>query len=147
MNYQFVCKVRYTKTDDDGKLKRVAEEFMVHAPTFGGAEEEIYLHLGESIKGEFLVEAIKKVNFHDIFVHDDPFGDWFEVNVKYVSSDENTGKDKKVSNKFLTTAENAKDAYSKVYEILNDQLFDMDINLVKESKIMEVFEPSNKIDN
>ena len=73
MNYQFTAKVRYTKQLDNGALKRVNELFLVHAPTFGGAEEEVYTHLGIQIRGEFSVEALTKVMFHDIFFFDDMF--------------------------------------------------------------------------
>lgn len=143
-NYQFVCKVKYTRTMENGILKRVSESFLVHAPTFGGAEEEIYTHLGSIIRGEFIVEAITKTSFEDIFVHgDSPFEGWFEVNVKHTITDDN-GKDKKVTYKFLSKAENAKDAYSRVMEIVKPITFDPEISMVRESKIMEVFEASEK---
>lgn len=145
MNYnlQFVCKVKYTKQQDNGELKRVTEQFLVHAPTFGNAEEEIYTHLGEMINGEFIVEAITKVSFEDIIVHDE-FGDWFEVTVKHTTSDGNSGKDKRDTSRYLTTAENAKDAYSKVMEIVKSTTFEPEIKMVKGSMIMEVFETSTK---
>jgi hypothetical protein len=129
---------------ENGILKRVSESFLVHAPTFGGAEEEIYTHLGSIIRGEFIVEAITKTSFEDIFVHgDSPFEGWFEVNVKHTITDDN-GKDKKVTYKFLSKAENAKDAYSRVMEIVKPITFDPEISMVRESKIMEVFEASEK---
>jgi hypothetical protein len=129
---------------ENGALKRVSESFLVHAPTFGGAEEEIYTHLENIIKGEFLVEAITKTSFEDIFEHEGHLHEaWFEVNVKHVITDD-SGKDKKASSKFLTTAENAKDAYSRVMDIVKPITFDPEISMVKESKIMEVFEASEK---
>ena len=60
MNNWFEVKVKYTKMIDDGTFKRVSESFLVAAMTFGDAEERIYEELGNLIRGEFIVTAIKK---------------------------------------------------------------------------------------
>jgi hypothetical protein len=138
MNNQFTCKVRYTKELENGTLKRVSESFLVHAYTFGGAEEEIYKHLGDRIKGEFIVEAITKVQFMDIF-ESETHGDYFEVKVKHTVSDEDSGKDKKSVYSYLASAADAKEAYDSVMSEVNGFLFDPEVSVVKESKIMEVF--------
>lgn len=141
MNNQFICKVRYTKSLDNGTFKRVSESFLVHAFTFGAAEEEIYTHLGSVIKGEFIVEAITRVQFSDIFESEE-FGDYFEVKVKHTSTDDDTGKDKKTVYTYLTSAKDAKQAYDTVMDQVGAYLFEPEVSVVKESKIMEVFMPS-----
>ena len=113
----------------------------MHAFTFGGAEEEIYKHLGETIKGEFIVEAITKVQFMDIFESED-LGDYFEVKIKHTLSDEDSGKDKKTVYTYLTSAKDAKKAYDTVMGEVSSLLFEPEVSVVKESKIMEVFQPS-----
>ena len=141
MNNQFICKVRYTKSLDNGTLKRVSESFLVHAYTFGSAEEEIYIHLGSVIKGEFVVEAITRVMFSDIF-EDEEYGNYFEVKVKHTLSDDDTGKDKKTVYTYLTSAKDAKYAYDTVMSQVGNFLFESEVSVVKESKIIEVFMPS-----
>ncbi len=141
MNNQFTCKVRYTKELSNGTFKRVSEVFLVHSFTFGGAEEEIYKRLDNVVKGEFIVEAITKVQFMDIFESED-FGDYFEVKIKHTLSDEDSGKDKKTVYTYLTSAKDAKEAYDTVMSEVSNFLFEPEVSVVKESKIMKVFQPS-----
>lgn len=141
MNTQFTCKVRYTKQLDNGALKRVSELYLVHSPTFGGAEEEIYTHLGSVIRGEFSVEAITKTVFNDIIIYDDA-DTLYEIKARYESIDSDTDKARKVTQAFLVTAIDAKEAYDRVMESLKQWLVDFEITLVRESKIIEVFEPT-----
>jgi len=142
MNNQFTCKVRYTKELSNGTFKRVSEVFLVHSFTFGGAEEEIYKRLDNVVKGEFIVEAITKVQFMDIFHESGDFADYFEVKVKHVVADEDSGKDKKAVFSYLTTAKDAKNAYEIVMSEVSNFLFEPEVSVVKESKIMKVFQPS-----
>lgn len=141
MNTQFTCKVRYTRQMDNGALKRVNELYLVHSPTFGGAEEEIYANLGSMIRGEFYVEAITKAMFHNLFIYDDA-DTFYEVKARYEDVDSDTERTKNVTQSFLVTANDAKEAYNRVMENLKQWLVDFEITLVRESKIIEVFEPS-----
>lgn len=143
MNLQFACKVRYTKQLDNGSLKRVNETYMVHAPTFGEAENEIYQHLGDVIKGEFVVEAITKVQYHEEYIFEnEELETLYDVRVKCEDIDMDTDKVKNVSYLFLVNAPDAKDAYNTVMEEVKQSLVDPEITMVRESKIIEVFQPS-----
>lgn len=143
MNLKFSAKVRYVKQLDNGALKRVNEQYLVHAPTFGGAEEEIYHHLGEVIMGEFIVEAITKVDYNDIIINDEEdLFTLYDVRLKCENIDSDTGKAKKMNYLFLVNAKDAKDAYNRVMEMVIDLFVDPEITSIRESKIIEVFEPA-----
>lgn len=140
MNLQFACKVRYVKQMDNGALKRVTESYLVHAPTFGEAENEIYKHLGSIIRGEFIVEAITKVQYQDLFIYHEQDGEiLYDVKVKCEDIDSDTDKVKKVNYLFLVNATDAKAAYTNVMNEVSNMLVESEVTMVRESKIIEVF--------
>ena len=66
MNPLFVAKVKYTKQLDNGSFKRVSEQFILEAMTFGHAEERIFEQLNH-INGEVILDDLKRTSFHDMF--------------------------------------------------------------------------------
>jgi hypothetical protein len=66
MNPLFVAKVKYTKQLNNGAFKRVSEQFILEAMTFGHAEERIFEQLNH-IKGEIILDDLKRTSFHDMF--------------------------------------------------------------------------------
>jgi hypothetical protein len=66
MNPLFVAKVKYTKQLDNGSFKRVSEQFILEAMTFGHAEERIFEQLNH-INGEVVLDDLKRTSFHDMF--------------------------------------------------------------------------------
>jgi hypothetical protein len=62
----FVAKVKYTKQLDNGAFKRVSEQFILEAMTFGHAEERIFQQL-DHIRGEIILDDLKRTRFDDMF--------------------------------------------------------------------------------
>ena len=144
-NNWFEVKVKYTKMIDDGTFKRVSESFLVAAMTFGDAEERIYEELGNLIRGEFIVTAIKKENIHDIFGYDDSEV-WYKSTISFESTgDGEGGKGKKVKQVLLLTASSVKQATERVIENLAGLMVDFKVVGTVESQIMDVF-PFNSSD-
>lgn len=138
MNNWYTVKVKYTKQLDNGTLKRVTEPYLLDAVSFTDAEARIYLELGTSIKGEFLVTGIAQTNFSDVFNFED-CDDWYKCKVTYQSEDADSGKSKKVSNMFLVTANNVKEAYERITESLDSMLVGFEIPQIMLTPIIEVF--------
>lgn len=109
MNNWYLVTVKFTKEFQDGSLKRVSEPYLVSALSFTEAEARIYTEVGEFVRGEFLVKAIARVDFADIFHYDDA-EDWFKCKVSYKTEDADSGKEKKVNNYFLVSAHSVKEA-------------------------------------
>lgn len=63
----FVAKVKYTKQSEDGSFKRVSEQFILEAMTFGHAEERVFEQLNH-IRGEVVLDDLKRTSFHDMFL-------------------------------------------------------------------------------
>lgn len=139
MNSYFEVKVRYTKQLESGDFKRVSEPYLLAAMTFGQAEERIYEELGLLIRGEFLVQAIKRYDVHDIFHYSDS-DIWYRSTISFESmGDGEEGRSKKVKQSFLVTAHSVKQATERINESLSGMMVDYVIRGTVESPIVEVF--------
>ena len=138
MNNQFfLAKLRYTKHLDNGGLKRVNEHFLFQAYTFTDVEASIYEQLGSVIRGEFIIQAIERKTFKDIFFYDDS-EKWWLCKVVYDLENDN-GKKKEVKMNFLVTSENAKQSTERIKENLSPMIEDFRIVSTSETKIVEIF--------
>ena len=145
MNTWYTVKVKYTKQLEDGRLKRVTEPYLVDAQSFTDAEARIYHEMGSSVQGEFLVTGITKTDYADIFHYDD-VEDWYKCKLTYVAMDADSQKEKKVSNNFLVSAHNVKDAYERIHESLSDMLVSFEIPSIILSPIVEIFPYDPELD-
>ena len=138
MHQWYLAKVKYVKQFEDGKLKRVNEPYLIDAVSFTDCEARIYEEIAPSIRGEFIIDSITKVDYADIFLYEDA-DVWHEAKVQYVSVDADSGREKKVTNKFLVTAHTTKEAYDRVKDSLSGMMVSYEIPAVKETKIVEIF--------
>ena len=138
MNSWFTVKVKYTKQLENGTFKRVSEPYMLAAMTFTDAEARIYEELGALIRGEFTVVGIARTDVHDIFAYDDS-ETWYKCKVTYDKIDDEGDKKKTISQNYLVTAPNVKEAYIRVQESLSTLMIDFKITIFAESPIVELF--------
>lgn len=138
MKIWFICKVKYAKEDDKGILKNVSENYLVDAVSFTEAEARIYDELGSIIRGDFQVTNISKSNIVDVFHYDD-IDIWHKCKITYVVADEDSGKEKKVTQIMLVSAHDVKEAYDRIRESLNNMLVSFRVPEVIESNIVEIF--------
>ena len=66
INKYFEVKVKLQKTMEDGQQKKVSEQYVVEAATFGEAERRIAECLKPYIEGEFEVTDIKIAGYVQI---------------------------------------------------------------------------------
>lgn len=137
MNTWYTIKVKYTKQLEDGRLKRVTEPYLVDAVSFTDAEARIYEVVGTTIKGEFLVTGISRTDVADIFAYDD-CDDWYKCKVTYISADDESGKEKKITNYFFVNAMNVNQAYERVQEGLKEMMVTYEIPAITLTSIVEV---------
>lgn len=139
MQTLFECKIRFQKIDDrSGKEKRVTETYLFDAISYTEAEERAYKTMEEFISGEFSVASIRKAEYAEILPSDD--GDrWYKVKVSFLSVDEASGREKRVSQTVLVLACDIKDACDKTIDGMNGTTDDFEINSVIESSIMDYF--------
>ena len=137
INKYFEVKVKMQKTQEDGTQKKVTEQYVVEAATFGEAERRITECLKPYIKGEFDVTDIKIAGYAQIVGGDENADKFFKAKVTFVALDETTGKEKKTSELYLVQSETLESAESDVKTFLNDG--NTTISSISETAILDVF--------
>ena len=66
----FETRVRYDKTMEDGRDKKVTEQYVVEALSFSEAEKRITEEMSHYVSGEFGVKAIKLAAYSETFFSD-----------------------------------------------------------------------------
>lgn len=145
MNNWFTVKVKYTKTLENGTNKRVSEPYLLSAISFTDAEARIFEELGQVIRGEFDVVSIGRTEIHDIFAYDDAFT-WWKCKVTFDSAEQGSEKPKKVSQNYLVSANDAREAYERINESLSTMLVEFSIPSIIFSPIVDIFPPSENLD-
>ena len=137
INKYFEVKVKMQKTQEDGTQKKVTEQYVVEAATFGEAERRITECLKPYIEGEFDVTDIKIAGYSQIVGGDENADKYFKAKVTFVALDETTGKEKKTSELYLVQSETLESAESDVKNCLNDS--NTIISSIAETAILDVF--------
>ena len=138
MNTWFKAKAHYIKIDENGREKKVSEDYLLDAVSFTDAESRIYKELETMVSGEFNVMELKKTNFAEIIPSED--GDrWFTGKVAFISVDEESGKEKRVSQYVLVLANTVKDTFDKIVKSMEGMMVDFEISAIAESSIVDVF--------
>ena len=138
MQTWFECKVKYVKIDDDGRERKVSEVYLVDAVTFTDAETRIIQQLQTMVRGEFIVDNIKKSNIVEIFPHEN--GEWwYKAKIGIVTIDEKAGKEKKINNYFLVAADDIKQALQRLEDGLSYILVPYQTTSLAICNIVDVF--------
>lgn len=129
--------VKYTKQLDNGSFKRVNEPYVLSAMSFTDAEARIYKEIGELVRGEFVVQSIKRVQFDDIFGFNDS-DVWYKAVVKFESyaSEE---KPKVIKSTYLVSANSVEEATERIKSELEPILVDYEIVSTSITNIQDVF--------
>jgi len=138
MQTWFECKVKYVKVDEDGRERKVSENYLVDAVSFTDAETRIIKEMESNVRGEFTVENIKKSNIVEIFPHED--GEWwYKAKISLVTIDEKAGREKKINNYFLVAADDLKQAMLRLEDALSYILVPYQTTSLALSTIADVF--------
>ena len=85
----FETRIRYDKVMEDGKQKKVTEQYVVDALSFGEAEEAIAKEMRTYISGEFEVKAITPTAHGEIFFSDNATDDrWYKAKLSFITKGE-----------------------------------------------------------
>ena len=141
MRHWFECKIRYEKTMENGKNKKVTEAYIVDALSFTEAEARIIEEMTPFISGEFTGSDIKRANYSELFFSDEIAADrWFKCKLTFITLDEKSGAEKKTSTNVLVQASDLRDAVKKVDEGMKGSMADYIISSIAETAIMDVYE-------
>jgi rubrerythrin len=129
--------VKYVKEDDNGKVKKVSEQYLIEALSFAEAEINFYKFLEETIP-DFSVKTLTESGITDVFEYEQDKPYW-NTTIAYYLTEEN-GKEKLIKNKLLINAENIEQAIERTKESLSNMLVSFNIVEAKESKIVELIQ-------
>lgn len=140
MHTWFECKIRYEKMMENGMQKKVTEPYLVDALSFTEAEARIIEEITPYISGEFTVSDIKRANYSELFASDDEAADrWFKCKLIFITLDEKSGAEKKVSTLVLVQAADLRDSIKKLDAGMKGTMVDYQIGIAAETPIMDVF--------
>ena len=117
----YEVKISYSAIADNGKSKTVKETYFIEAQIFGEAEEIMHKYAEQNISADITIQAMAKRKIASIFEYEE--GEWWNtVSVKYVILDEETGKEKSVTDIYLVNADTIEGAVTRVSEQLGDAI-------------------------
>jgi hypothetical protein len=138
MNTWFECTAKYSKMGEDGREKKVSETYLLDAVSFTEAETRIYKELVTMVSGEFTVSRISRTKLAEVIPSET--GDrWYKAKVTFITFDEESGKEKRLSQFVLVFSETVRNAYDQVIEAMKGMMADFEIGGITESPIVDVF--------
>ena len=136
----YEVKIQYHKMQEDGKEKKVTEQYVVEALTFTEAESRIIEEMTPYISGEFDVVSEKIAPYNEIFLSDRTDDDkWFISKVGFITLDERTDKEKKQTFRYLVQAATSELALDYTKEMLSHGMSDYSIDSVQDTPTLDVF--------
>ena len=136
----FEVKIQYQKMQEDGKEKKVTEQYVVEALSFTEAESLITEEMTPYISGEFDVVSEKIAPYNEIFLSDNSTDDkWFVSKVSFITIDEKTAKEKKQTFRYLVQAETSELALDYTKEMFSHGMSDYSIDSVQDTQTLDVF--------
>lgn len=136
----FEVKIQYQEIQEDGKEKKVTEQYVVEALSFTEAETRIIEEMTPYISGEFDVVSEKIAPFIEIFLSDKRDDDkWFVSKVAFITIDEKTEKEKKQTFRYLVQAATSEIALDYTKEMLSHGMSDYRIDAVQDTPTLDVF--------
>lgn len=136
----FICTYAYEKTQEDGNVKRVKEQYVVDALSFTEAEARIIGNMQSYASGETQVADISRAPFSEILFTDDKEADtYYKLKANFISLDEKTGKEKKTSHCYLVQGSSTQNAQHNFDAEMKKTMIDYSVGAIIETKIMDIF--------
>ena len=136
----FEVKIQYQQMQEDGREKRVTEQYVVESSSFTEAENRIIEEMTPYISGEFDVVSEKIAAYSEIILSDKSDDDkWFISKVGFITLDERTAKEKKQTFRYLVQAETSEIALDYTKEMLSHGMSDYSIDSVQDTPTIDVF--------
>ncbi|MCM1296591.1 MAG: DUF4494 domain-containing protein [Muribaculaceae bacterium] len=134
----YECAIRYDKTGEDGKVKRVTERYLTDALSLTESEARVTEKMQPYISGEFYATSAKETKIAET-TGDVTCGKFFLAKVAFITIDEKTAKEKRTISQVLVGAENFDEAYKAFNEYMRDTLADYTLVSLAETAYMDLF--------
>ena len=139
----YEVKYRYEKTLDNGAQKKVTEQYVVEAVSFGEAEAAIVAEMAAYVStGETDVRAVAIAPYTEVLFNDKECLKFYKAKVSIQSLDEKTEKVRRSNISYLVQASSIADARSCICEHFAPTMIDYEVVALAETQIIDVFERS-----
>lgn len=133
----YTIKTKYTTISESGGDKVVTELFLVEALSIFEAYDTYTQHT-EPYLTEAETLAISKYDVQEV-VDTNPITDkWYRYDLRMITIDERTGKERKQPYAMLINANNTDDARIIYNKVMSKSVVDYEIKKIAETKIVEV---------
>jgi len=138
--YKF--RVKYGKQLDDGKKKKVSEEYLVDAESFTETEKRANKAATDLIgTRDFDITAISREPITEILKGEEAEDNhWYKAVVALINEDEESGVKKFSPQVIYVNAESTKEADELLREHMEDSVQDWEIKSIAETKVLGVLE-------
>jgi len=137
--FWYLVKVSYRKIDErSGKDMKTIEAYLVDAVNFTDAEARFMKQAESLFSVEFRIVDIRFANYTDVLF---PFlaDNVYKVKISFISVDDKSGKESRVSNYLLIPADSVVEACNACDKHLADMIVPYNISAVAESPIIDAF--------
>ena len=136
----YEVKIQYQKMQEDGKEKKVTEQYVVEAISFTEAETRIAEEMLPYTDGDLDVVSEKIAPYNEIFISENSTDDkWFVSKVGFITLDEKTAKEKKQTFRYLVQAATSELAMDYTKEMFSHGMSDYSIDSVQDTPTLDVF--------
>lgn len=136
----FEVKIQYQKMLEDGREKKVTEQYVVEALSFTEAESRIIEEMTPYISGDFDIVSERIAPYNEIFLSDKSDDDkWFISKVTFITIDERAAKENKQTFRYIVQAETSEKAMDYTKEMLSHGMSDYSIDSVQDTPTLDVF--------
>ena len=138
MNKVMIAQIAYVKKHDDGSFKRVKEQYLIPGDTYSTAEEFVFTTLVEGIRGEVILDSLKREPVEDVIVFDEDIQEgWYKCKVSMQAAE--SEKIKKISMIYYVNASSVASATKVLEDALRESISDFEVKGVALSPIVDVF--------
>ena len=136
----FEVKIQYLKMQEDGKEKKVTEQYVVEALSFTEAESRIAEEMLPYTDGDLDIVSEKIAPYYEILLSENSNDDkWFVSKVAFITIDEKTEKEKKQTFRYLVQAATSELALDYTKEMCSHGMSDYSIDSVQDTPTLDVF--------
>ena len=137
--YKF--RVKYGKQLDNGKTKKVSEEYLVDAESFTETEKRAAKAASKLFETRsFDITAISREPISEIIrnENDDEDNKWYKAVVAFVTENEETGEKKYSPQNIYVQATDTTDADSRLRDHMRNSMEEWVVKSIAETKVLDV---------
>ena len=137
--YKF--RVKYGKQLDNGKTKKVSEEYLVDAESFTETEKRAAKAASKLFETRsFDITAISREPISEIIrnENDDEDNKWYKAVVAFVTENEETGEKKYSPQNIYVQATDTTDADSRLRDHISNSMEEWVVKSIAETKVLDV---------